>query len=194
MDHLFNLLQLPQHRPNPHAGHQQTLQRWLHSYWWAYQDLCGMVIKGEVQRCQSSASCNSFFTEYFMMSCFPQWSSANETKVHLESTTRFSSFQRKSLLFGTLTLAEVCLCHWCFLLRLNCVEWLSRIKRWTHELSRYEDSFNHTATVNLWIVLDWQVLLIITVIIWEDSDLIRRFLPHTLPVVQHVKGQILLHG
>lgn len=32
MDHLFNLLQLPQHRPHPHPHHQQAVQGWLHSH------------------------------------------------------------------------------------------------------------------------------------------------------------------
>jgi len=36
MDHLFNLLQLPQHRPHLHPHHQPTLQGWLHSYRWVH--------------------------------------------------------------------------------------------------------------------------------------------------------------
>lgn len=32
MDHLLNLLQLPQHRPHPHPHHQQAVQGWLHSH------------------------------------------------------------------------------------------------------------------------------------------------------------------
>lgn len=69
MDHLFNLLQLPQHWPHPHPHHQQTLQGWLHSYWCVHQELCHPVMNREEERCQSfqfKALTHSF--EYFMMS------------------------------------------------------------------------------------------------------------------------------
>lgn len=56
MDHLFNLLQLPQHRPHPHPHHQQALQRWLHSHRWVHQSLCHWVRSGEEEPRQSSLS------------------------------------------------------------------------------------------------------------------------------------------
>lgn len=53
MDHLFNLLQLPQHRPHPHPHHQQTLQGWLHSHWCVRQELHHTLMNNEAERCQS---------------------------------------------------------------------------------------------------------------------------------------------
>lgn len=100
MDHLFNLLQLPQHRPNPHSRHQQTLQRWLHSYRWACQDLCGMAIKREVELCQGfqfqalTRPLNILWwaaslSDYLQCEQNAAGAWANETKVNLENTTRF---------------------------------------------------------------------------------------------------------
>lgn len=69
MDHLFNLLQLPQHWPHPHPHHQQTLQGWLHSHRCVHQELCHTVMNREGERCQSvlfKALTQS--AEYFMMS------------------------------------------------------------------------------------------------------------------------------
>lgn len=69
MDHLFNLLQLPQHWPHSHPHHQQTLQRWLHSYWCVRQKLLHTVMNREEEHCLSfrfKALTQS--AEYFMMS------------------------------------------------------------------------------------------------------------------------------
>lgn len=69
MDHLFNLLQLPQHWPHPHPHHQQTLQGWLHSHWCVHQELRRTVMNREEDGCQSlQFKALTHSAEYFMMS------------------------------------------------------------------------------------------------------------------------------
>lgn len=69
MDHLFNLLQLPQHWPRAHPHHQQALQGWLHSYWWVHRELRHAVMNSEKQPCQSfQFKALTHSAEYFMMS------------------------------------------------------------------------------------------------------------------------------
>lgn len=89
MDHLSNLLQLPQHWPHPHSHHQQTLQRWLHSHWCVLQELCHTVMDREEDRCQSfqfkalTHSAEYFMTSWLLCDYLHRGCTANYTHTRL---------------------------------------------------------------------------------------------------------------